>query len=157
MGRDGLDIAVEQLSAAGAHARSRDMLQFRSKWVGDRQFSNFGLKEVRAVEKYQRLERKRREADRGPRRIAALHRALAWHEIVCKERGVDKGLTGLFIKLFRSFRPFLMWFFRAVESKGFNSSKLQSNSPETDMIAPQLSNSPQYCEDRSELGKKKQN
>lgn len=44
----------------------------------------------------------------------------------------------------RSLRPFLMCLFNAVESNGFNSSKLQSNSEDTDMTAPQLSNSPQY-------------
>lgn len=54
-------------------------------------------------------------------------------------------LTGLLSKLFRLLRPFLMWFFNAVESSGFNNSKLQRSSPETDIIAPQLSNSPQYC------------
>lgn len=53
--------------------------------------------------------------------------------------------------LLRLFRPFLMWFFRAVESKGFNNSKEQRSSPETDMIAPQLSNSPQYYDKLVEL------
>lgn len=42
------------------------------------------------------------------------------------------------------FLPFLMWLFRALESRGFRSSKLQSSSEDTDMTAPQLSNSPQY-------------
>jgi hypothetical protein len=37
-----------------------------------------------------------------------------------------------------------MWLFSALESRGLSSSKLQSNSEETDMTAPQLSNSPQY-------------
>lgn len=46
--------------------------------------------------------------------------------------------------LFRLLRPFLIWFFSAVESRGFSNSKLQRSSPETDMMAPQLSNSPQY-------------
>jgi hypothetical protein len=46
--------------------------------------------------------------------------------------------------LFRLLRPFLMWFFKALESNGLRSSKLQSNSADTDMMAPQLSNSPQY-------------
>lgn len=64
-----------------------------------------------------------------------------------KQRGFGR-LTGLLNMLFLLLRPFLMWFFRAVESRGFKSSKLQRSSPETDMIAPQLSNSPQYCEGR---------
>lgn len=55
-----------------------------------------------------------------------------------------KRLTGLLNKLFRLLRPFLIWFFNAVESKGFSSSKLQRSSLDTDIIAPQLSNSPQY-------------
>lgn len=42
------------------------------------------------------------------------------------------------------FLPFLIWLFSALESSGLSSSKLQSNSFETDMTAPQLSNSPQY-------------
>lgn len=46
--------------------------------------------------------------------------------------------------LLRLFRPFLMWLFNALESRGLSSSKLHSNSPETDITAPQLSNSPQY-------------
>lgn len=62
----------------------------------------------------------------------------------CEEGKGNKKLTGLFNMLFRLFLPFLIWLFKALESSGFNSSKLQSNSPETDMIAPQLSNSPQY-------------
>lgn len=37
-----------------------------------------------------------------------------------------------------------MWFFKALESRGFRSSKLQSSSSDTDITAPQLSNSPQY-------------
>jgi hypothetical protein len=53
-------------------------------------------------------------------------------------------LTGLLSMLFRLLRPFLMWFFKALESNGLRSSKLQSNSADTDMMAPQLSNSPQY-------------
>lgn len=40
--------------------------------------------------------------------------------------------------------PFLMWLFRALESRGFSSSKLHRSSEETDITAPQLSNSPQY-------------
>lgn len=43
------------------------------------------------------------------------------------------------------FRPFLMWLFKALESSGLSNSKLQSSSDDTDMTAPQLSNSPQYC------------
>lgn len=46
--------------------------------------------------------------------------------------------------LWRLFRLFLIWLFNALESSGLRSSKLQSNSPDTDMTAPQLSNSPQY-------------
>lgn len=38
-----------------------------------------------------------------------------------------------------------MWLFSALESSGFNSSKLHRSSADTDMTAPQLSNSPQYC------------
>lgn len=53
-------------------------------------------------------------------------------------------LTGLLSICWRLFRPFLMWLFRALESRGLRSSKLQSNSDDTDMTAPQLSNSPQY-------------
>lgn len=51
--------------------------------------------------------------------------------------------------LFRSFLPFLIWFFRAVESSGLSSSKLHSSSPDTDIMAPQLSNSPQYYRQQS--------
>ena len=40
---------------------------------------------------------------------------------------------------------FLIWLFNALESRGLSSSKLQSSSPDTDITAPQLSNSPQYC------------
>lgn len=46
--------------------------------------------------------------------------------------------------VFLLFLPFLMWLFKALESSGLSSSKLQSSSDETDMTAPQLSNSPQY-------------
>lgn len=53
--------------------------------------------------------------------------------------------TGLLSICCLLFRPFLMWLFKAFESRGFKSSKLQSSSDETDMTAPQLSNSPQYC------------
>lgn len=42
------------------------------------------------------------------------------------------------------FLPFLIWLLRALESRGLRSSKLQSSSEDTDMTAPQLSNSPQY-------------
>lgn len=42
------------------------------------------------------------------------------------------------------FLPFLMWLFSALESNGLSSSKLQRSSADTDMTAPQLSNSPQY-------------
>lgn len=52
-------------------------------------------------------------------------------------------LTGLLSVLLRLFLPFLIWLFSALESSGFNNSKLQSNSLETLMTAPQLSNSPQ--------------
>lgn len=38
-----------------------------------------------------------------------------------------------------------MWLFSALESSGLRSSKLQSSAEDTDMTAPQLSNSPQYC------------
>lgn len=55
-----------------------------------------------------------------------------------------EGRTGLFSMLWRLLRPFLIWLFNALESSGFSSSKLQSNSPDTDITAPQLSNSPQY-------------
>lgn len=54
--------------------------------------------------------------------------------------------TGELSMLWRLFLLFLMWLFSALESRGLRSSKLQSNSPETDMTAPQLSNSPQYCQ-----------
>jgi hypothetical protein len=54
-------------------------------------------------------------------------------------------LTGLLSMFWRSFRPFLIWRLRALESSGFSNSKLHNSSPETDMTAPQLSNSPQYC------------
>jgi hypothetical protein len=37
-----------------------------------------------------------------------------------------------------------MWLFSALESSGFSSSKLQRSSGEMDIMAPQLSNSPQY-------------
>ena len=57
---------------------------------------------------------------------------------------VEKERTGLFSMLFLLLRPFLMWLFKALESNGFSSSKLQRSSPDTDMTAPQLSNSPQY-------------
>lgn len=43
----------------------------------------------------------------------------------------------------RLFLPFLIWLFSADESSGFRSSKLQRSSEDTDMTAPQLSNSPQ--------------
>lgn len=46
--------------------------------------------------------------------------------------------------LLRLFLPFLMWLFSATESRGLSNSKLQRSSAETDMTAPQLSNSPQY-------------
>lgn len=55
--------------------------------------------------------------------------------------------TGLIRALLRLFRPFLMWLFRALESKGLRSSKLQRSSEETLITAPQLSNSPQYYQD----------
>lgn len=55
------------------------------------------------------------------------------------------GRTGLLSICCRLLRPFLMWLLRALESSGFRSSKLHSNSEDTDMTAPQLSNSPQYC------------
>jgi hypothetical protein len=54
-------------------------------------------------------------------------------------------LTGLFNIFWRLLFAFFMWCFKALESSGFNNSKLHSNSAETDMTAPQLSNSPQYC------------
>jgi hypothetical protein len=66
--------------------------------------------------------------------------AYSWH----RRRLGERQLTGLLSMLFRSFRPFLIWLFNCAESRGFNNSKLHSSSPETDMIAPQLSNSPQY-------------
>lgn len=53
--------------------------------------------------------------------------------------------TGELSMLWRLFLLFLIWLFSALESRGLRSSKLQSSSPETDMTAPQLSNSPQYC------------
>lgn len=46
----------------------------------------------------------------------------------------------------RLFLPFLMWLFSALESSGFRSSNEHKSSPETLMTAPQLSNSPQYCQ-----------
>lgn len=54
-------------------------------------------------------------------------------------------LTGELMKFFRLFRCFLMWFFNPLESSGFRSSKLHNSSDDTDITAPQLSNSPQYC------------
>lgn len=57
---------------------------------------------------------------------------------------VQSRLTGLFNILFLLLRPFLMWLFSALESSGLSSSKLQRSSLETDITAPQLSNSPQY-------------
>lgn len=53
-------------------------------------------------------------------------------------------LTGLFSIWFLLFLPFLIWLFNAFESSGFSNSKLQRSSEDTDMTAPQLSNSPQY-------------
>ncbi len=53
-------------------------------------------------------------------------------------------LTGLFTMCFLLCFCFLMCVFKALESSGFRSSKLQSSSALTDMTAPQLSNSPQY-------------
>ncbi len=47
--------------------------------------------------------------------------------------------------LCRLFLPFLIWLFSALLSSGFSSSNEHSNSPETLITAPQLSNSPQYC------------
>lgn len=55
-----------------------------------------------------------------------------------------KLLTGELSMLWRLFLLFLIWLLSALESSGFSNSKLHSNSPETDMTAPQLSNSPQY-------------
>lgn len=52
--------------------------------------------------------------------------------------------TGLLSIELRLFLPFLIWLFSADESSGFRSSKLQRSSEDTDMTAPQLSNSPQY-------------
>jgi hypothetical protein len=52
--------------------------------------------------------------------------------------------TGLLSIWFRLFLPFLMWCLRAFESSGLSSSKLHKSSVDTDMTAPQLSNSPQY-------------
>ena len=60
---------------------------------------------------------------------------------------VQEQLTGLFSIFCRIVRPFLIWLLRALESRGLRSSKLQRSSPETDMTAPQLSNSPQYCQE----------
>lgn len=57
---------------------------------------------------------------------------------------IHASLTGLLSICCRLLRPFLMWLLRALESRGFRSSKLQSSSAETDITAPQLSNSPQY-------------
>lgn len=64
--------------------------------------------------------------------------------IAGREVKVGFKLTGLLKVLLRLFLPFLMWLFSALESSGFKSSKLQSNSLETLITAPQLSNSPQY-------------
>ena len=76
-----------------------------------------------------------------------------WADTVAGCRALDlqqssctaKRLTGLFSIFCLLFRPFLMWLFKALESSGFRSSKLHSSSLDTDMTAPQLSNSPQYC------------
>lgn len=59
--------------------------------------------------------------------------------------------TGLFNMLCLLFLPFLMWLLRALESSGFKSSKLQRSSADTDMTAPQLSNSPQYFDALAEV------
>lgn len=45
-------------------------------------------------------------------------------------------LTGLFSMCWRLLRPFLIWLFKALESRGLRSSKLQSNSADTDITAP---------------------
>lgn len=68
---------------------------------------------------------------------------------VWQAMGEEPRHTGLFSICCLLFRPFLMWLFNALESRGFKSSKLHNNSEETDMTAPQLSNSPQYCKDVS--------
>lgn len=60
--------------------------------------------------------------------------------------------TGELSMLWRLFLLFLMWLLSALESRGLRSSKLQSSSPETDMTAPQLSNSPQYCRRLAMIG-----
>ena len=53
-------------------------------------------------------------------------------------------LTGLLSMFCLLLRPFLMWLFKALESRGLSSSKLHNSSSETAITAPQLSNSPQY-------------
>jgi len=58
--------------------------------------------------------------------------------------GGDVKLTGLLSICWRLLRPFLMWLLRALESRGLSNSKLHRSSADTDMTAPQLSNSPQY-------------
>jgi hypothetical protein len=60
---------------------------------------------------------------------------------------IDAIRTGEFSMLCRLFLLFLICCFSALESRGLRSSKLHSNSAETDITAPQLSNSPQYCQD----------
>lgn len=72
--------------------------------------------------------------------------AVRWsqYEDLEEAMGDEPRHTGLFSICCLLFRPFLMWLFNALESRGFKSSKLHNSSEETDMTAPQLSNSPQY-------------
>jgi hypothetical protein len=76
--------------------------------------------------------------------LAGYKRSLVYAYIKGKRNKGDWQHTGLFRMWFLLLRPFLMWFLRAFESSGLSSSKLHSSSDETDMTAPQLSNSPQY-------------
>lgn len=142
------------------------------KWLFARQQMNPNRNSVRPVCILVRTRRPVREKEKNFC-TAERHVALASMQKRCEYRsdtlGVEVGglqrcvsksnhktdvrhkLTGLLSMLLRRCLPFLMCVLRAAESSGLSSSKLHRSSVETAMTAPQLSNSPQYYHQVSDM------
>lgn len=77
--------------------------------------------------------------------LQAGHDVVSYDRLSVRAAGrIGRKHTGLLSRVCLFLRSALMCCFKALESSGFSSSKLQRSSAETDMTAPQLSNSPQY-------------